>query len=175
MKWWEYMIAGGAVITAILISFWAGRITAHAVPNGEVLRDTVVLVKTDTITRDRPVYVKQTVVDTMFVAVVDTVRIRDSVFIAVEREQRVYEDSLYRAWVSGYRPALDSISIYRRKEYVYVTETVVRPDPIVSLGFSAGYGVAIVSDGGGTVVRPAPTVSAGININLITLFRKRKK
>ena len=42
----------------------------------------------------------------------DTMRIGDTV---VHREQAYYEeDSLYRAWVSGYRPKLDSLQIFPR-------------------------------------------------------------
>jgi hypothetical protein len=176
MKWWQYMIAGAVAVVLLLVAFWVGSKVGQADPQTVIERDTVVVVRVDTITKERPVYVERRIVDTMLVAVTDTVTVRDSVFVEVAREQAVYRDSSYTAWVSGYRPSLDSIAIYQRTQYIYVTETDVQPDPIVSLGFTAGYGVALVPDGsGGTVVRPAPTVSAGININLITLFRKRKK
>ena len=42
----------------------------------------------------------------------DTIRIGDTV---VYREQAYYEDSLYRVWVSGYRPRLDSLMVFLRR------------------------------------------------------------
>ena len=51
----------------------------------------------------------------------DTIRIGDTV---VHREQAYYEDSLYRAWVSGYRPRLDSLQIFPRIVYQTVTNDI---------------------------------------------------
>lgn len=45
----------------------------------------------------------------------------DEMFAAVAqlpREAKVYQDSTYRAVVSGYRPSLDTISIYQRTVFV---------------------------------------------------------
>ena len=72
----------------------------------------------------------------------DTIRIGDTV---VHREQAYYEDSLYRAWVSGYRPRLDSIEIYPRtvihtiKDDIYHT-IKVKDKRRWGLGLQAGYG-----------------------------------
>ena len=71
----------------------------------------------------------------------DTMRIGDTV---VYREQAYYEDSLYRAWVSGYRPRLDSLQIFQRTVYQTVTNdiyhTVVPKKKRWGLGLQAGYG-----------------------------------
>lgn len=47
----------------------------------------------------------------------------DSVRIDIPIQQKVYETEYYKAWISGYRPELDSINIYRKTETV--TNTVV--------------------------------------------------
>ena len=54
----------------------------------------------------------------------DTIRIGDTV---VYREQAYYEDSLYRAWVSGYRPRLDSLMVFPKTVYqtVRMTSTIL--------------------------------------------------
>ena len=52
----------------------------------------------------------------------DTMHIGETV---VQREQAYYEDSLYRAWVSGYRPRLDSLRIFPR--------TVCRLDMLIQM------------------------------------------
>lgn len=71
----------------------------------------------------------------------DTMRIGDTV---VHREQAYYEDSLYRAWVSGYRPKLDSLQILPRIVYQTVTNdiyhTIVPKKKSWGLGLQAGYG-----------------------------------
>lgn len=71
----------------------------------------------------------------------DTIRIGDTV---VYREQTYYEDSLYRAWVSGYRPRLDSLMVFPRTVYQTVTNdiyhTIVLKKKRWGLGLQAGYG-----------------------------------
>lgn len=71
----------------------------------------------------------------------DTMRIGDTV---VYREQAYYEDSLYRAWVSGYRPRLDSLQIFPRTVYRTVTNdiyhTITPKKKRWGLGLQVGYG-----------------------------------
>jgi len=71
----------------------------------------------------------------------DTIRIGDTV---VYREQAYYEDSLYRAWVSGYRPRLDSLMVFPKTVYQTVTNdiyhTIVPKKKRWGLGLQVGYG-----------------------------------
>lgn len=71
----------------------------------------------------------------------DTMRIGDTV---VYREQAYYEDSLYRAWVSGYRPRLDSLMVFPKTVYQTVTNeiyhTIVHKKKRWGLGLQIGYG-----------------------------------
>ena len=71
----------------------------------------------------------------------DTIRIGDTV---VYREQAYYEDSLYRIWVSGYRPRLDSLMVFPKTIYQTVTNdiyhTIVPKKKRWGLGLQAGYG-----------------------------------
>lgn len=72
----------------------------------------------------------------------DTIRIGDTV---VNREQAYYEDSLYRAWVSGYRPRLDSLMVFPRTVYQTVTNDIYHTIKVKDkcrwgLGLQAGYG-----------------------------------
>lgn len=76
-----------------------------------------------------------------------TIRLRDTIHIGdtvVHCEQAYYEDSLYRAWVSGYRPRLDSLQIFPRTIYQTVTNdiyhTIVSKKKRWGLGLQAGYG-----------------------------------
>ena len=45
----------------------------------------------------------------------------DSAKIQIPISQKVYEDTLYRAYVSGYEPKLDSITIKQRTTYITPT------------------------------------------------------
>ncbi len=72
----------------------------------------------------------------------ETIRIGDTV---VQREQVVYQDSLYKAWVSGYRPRLDKLEIYPRTITHTVTNDVYHPvkKKRWGVGLHAGYGLPI--------------------------------
>ena len=91
-------------------------------PQTEVVTRTDTLTVRDTIMEICPVYVENTRTDTMLVAVTDTVMVSDTVYMVLDREQRWYHGDRYDAWVSGYRPQLDSIWVY--PETRYVTRTV---------------------------------------------------
>lgn len=71
---------------------------------------------TDTVVIREPevLVIRKLVSDTVFLAVAEADRVAaDSVRVVVPREQKEYHGEGYRAWVSGYRPALDSIVIER--------------------------------------------------------------
>ena len=67
----------------------------------------------------------------------------DSIEIPIPIEQKRYEDSLYTAWVSGFRPALDSIRLHQPEITTTITKTIVQKAPRFSVGLSVGPGVSI--------------------------------
>ena len=67
----------------------------------------------------------------------------DSIEVPIPIEQKRYEDSLYTAWVSGFRPALDSIRLHQPEIITTITETIVKKAPRFSIGLSVGPGVSI--------------------------------
>lgn len=71
--------------------------------------------------------------DTDSVVRVDT--ITKEVIIPIT--QKVYKDSAYTAWVSGYRPSLDSIKVTNS----VVTRDVVRPAKRWGVGIQGGVGI----------------------------------
>ena len=150
-----------ALLVLVPVGFLAGRCTAPQPPVEPQSRDTVIVTHYDTITREKPVYIAKKVVDT----VVDTLRLHDTLFLALEREQRTYGDTTYTAWVSGVEPALDSIRIRQSVRCVTVTERVpIEVSRRWSLGISAGYG-AVVQQGGVTL---APYIGIGVSYNLLS-------
>lgn len=84
----------------------------------------------------------------------------DSVTVAVAIEQRHYGGDDYDAWVSGYRPQLDSLRIYRS------TATITRTQEITRWrtrrwGLSAGAGVSLSHHG------VAPAVFVGVSYTFL--------
>ena len=87
----------------------------------KTVRDTLVI--HDTITAYKPVPFNVYVVDTMWVPV--TVSKTDTVWAQLPSTAKVYQDSTYRAVVSGpsigqYGPSLDTISVYQRTKVITV-------------------------------------------------------
>ena len=61
--------------------------------------------------------------------------IHESVYIPVPITQKEYQTENYRAWVSGYKPSLDSV-------WVYPEKIIIREKPRRwGLGLSVGYGI----------------------------------
>lgn len=63
----------------------------------------------------------------------------DSIDIELPIEQKVYSDSLYKAWVSGFDAHLDSIYIYQPTRYITIKQTE-KPSRW-SWGVQAGLGI----------------------------------
>lgn len=97
--------------------------------------------KVNTVVKVETLLISPPVAPLLVFQLTDTMRIGDTV---VHREQAYYEDSLYRAWVSGYRPKLDSLMIFPRTVYRTVTNdiyhTITPKKKRWGLGLQAGYG-----------------------------------
>lgn len=78
--------------------------------------------------------------------VTDTVRLPgDTITMEVPVEQKRYDDSLYTAYVSGYRPQLDSIRLHLPST---ITETTIIQriaPPRLSIGLQTGAGYGIIN------------------------------
>ncbi len=126
----------GCIVCALIT--W---ICPHGRTEADVTRDTVV----DTVVYFRPMAKDSAVVryvaarlsvirDTVFAADTDVVS-KDTVRVEIPIMQKVYKDSLYEAWVSGYEAQLDSIKV------ITPTVTVTKRMPKRwGLGVQAGYG-----------------------------------
>ena len=151
MKYLPYIII---IILVLFIVFRPARV--ERVP-GEVVRDTIITNRIDTVRDTVPVPVYESVVDSFpFVVPVpvpgDTVR--DTLYLPIT--QKTYKGSLYTAYVSGYRAKLDSIEVYSKTRTVFVRERVKRKR--FGLGVQAGYGIAGNKLG--------PHVGIGVSCNL---------
>ena len=130
----------GLIIGAFLLSLVWRRCAYETV----VVTDTIIKV----IKVDRPIVRESTIVkyevvrlprtnDTICVS--DT--IKDSVFVQVPIEQKVYSDSNYTAWGSGYHPRLDSISITHQEVSFHNKLVNNNGSKRLYLGIQVGYGI----------------------------------
>lgn len=128
------------ILTIIVFAFFTGK--RYAESNQHVLTDTIIVVKIDTIKIDKPVYITEKAIDTLFLVINDTIRINDTLYQTLTITQRMYEkDSLYKAWVSGYRPQLDSLLVFPKTITKTITNTVYQNSSKFGIGVTAGYGV----------------------------------
>ena len=92
--------------------------------------------------------------------------IPDSIAVDIPITQKVYEDSLYRAYVSGYRPSLDSLIIFPRHDITTVTNGYTYPKSRQKrwgIGIHVGYGMTM-----SRTPQFTPYIGFGISYNLIT-------
>lgn len=157
----KHMILFAAIAFAAV--FLAGYMAGERRCRGEVQVQTDTLVVVDTVMVREPEFVEREVVRTELVAVTDTVRVRDTLYVEVPVESRHYSDSLYEAWVSGYRASLDSIRVYPVTKYVTTERTVsVKDRRRWGIGVQAGYGIPLNGD-----YRPAPYIGVGVSYSMI--------
>jgi opacity protein-like surface antigen len=157
-----YLLALALGLAAAFLAGFLGarRIYAGKEPQTVVKTETDTLYLRDTITVSTPIirYVTRVSVDTFRVA--DTVRLRDTLFVALDREQVEWRDSLATVWASGVRPRVDSVRHYVTERVVTNTVTVTKTRKTRwGVGVQAGYGV---SDEGLT-----PYIGAGVTYNLL--------
>ena len=155
MKTTLYIIAFLAILTA---SFYFGyqykgeRVIVHT--------DTLTITKIDTIRITQVKYIKEHIIDTLFVPIIsnntDTIRINDTLFIQLPLSQKMYTDESYTAWVSGYRAKLDSIEVYQKT----ITNTINNYIKPKRWTITAGVGYGISRTG----LEPFVGVMAGYRI-----------
>lgn len=132
-------------------------------PQMEFVVNTDTLTVRDTIIERHPVYVTQTKTDTMLVTVRDTTVIHDTTYIVLDREQKYYRGDRYEAWVSGYRPQLDSCRVFPETKYVTKTVQDMRKPARWGIGLQAGCGVGVSSG----QIRAFPYIGVGVSYNFI--------
>lgn len=134
------------VAVSFLIGCRYGRKTARMPVKLSVVNDTVQVTKTDTIVREKPVFVASYIHDT--VRTYFTTIEKDTVLVDVPIERKVYEeDSLYHAVVSGWRPSLDTLIVWPKTTTITIREQVKPQLSKLSLGITAGPSALVTPNG----------------------------
>lgn len=121
--------------------------------------DTLVIY--DTITQIEPISVERRVVESVLVPVVDSVMIHDTLFVYLDREQVVWQDSLSVVYASGILPQVDSVKHFVQDRYITIeTQIPVKVKSHWGLGVNAGYGIG--KDG------LSPYIGLGLSYNILS-------
>lgn len=103
------------------------------------ITDTITIIKRDTITIIKPQHIYK-YVDRI---VRDTLYSIDSILVPVNvpLETKVYQDSNYRAVISGYKTELDSIYIFNKNQIQYINKINNIKKWNISPSLGLGYGM----------------------------------
>ena len=152
---------GVGIAVAVLLLFWADRRIPRNAPGEPQTIKVDTLVIHDTIKVTEPVSVTKTVVDSVLVPVTDTIRLRDTLYVFMEREQVRWEDSLAVVYASGIDPQVDSVIHFTRDQII------IKEIPVIKvkksrwrLGVQAG-----ATAGKDGVI---PYVGVGVSYNILT-------
>lgn len=149
------MIIMGAVI-AVLSYFLVRSYTADIEQEIKIETDTIYSHSTDTC------FVYKENIQYKEIRAVDTIYVTDTILI---REQKLYEDTLAKIWISGVEPELDSICYFIPRDTVKIntTETVTIHKKqgwgqFVGIGAGVGYGLSL---------GPNPHFEPYVGINIV--------
>lgn len=159
-------VAGVAMsfVTAVILSYFIGRRDGlDSAVRGEIEKTDTLYVR-DTITQCKPILEERIVLKKVPIPVTDTLRIHDTLYVYLEREQVVWQDSLSRVYASGIDPQVDSVVHFINDRVVTkeLTKFVKKPCRW-GLGVHAGYGIQL-----GDNVKTAPYIGVGISYNLLS-------
>lgn len=161
MKGRKYILTGIGVAVAILILFLFDRIIPRNAPQEpQSIRVDTLFIR-DTIKVTEPVFVTRKVVDSVLVPVTDTIRLRDTLYVFLEREQIRWEDSLSVVYASGVRPEIDSVIHYAERM------VIVKEIPVVRVK-KTRWGVGIQAGAGATKDGLTPYIGVGVSYNLLS-------
>ena len=152
-------------LCVILLPFFIGILIGQKHPQKSPVEPIKVKVDTlvihDTTMSYRPIYVDRVKLDSVLVPVVDSVKIHDTTFVYLEREQVMWRDSLCEVYASGVMPQVDSVRHFQEYRYITIESQV----PVVvrshwGLGIHAGMGVGM--DG------VSPYLGVGLSYNILS-------
>ena len=120
------------ILLLIVISFFAGK--RFSTERIITKTDTLTVVLIDTIKIIKPKYITEKVIDS--IPFHETLQIRDTIWLP--KTQKIYKDTSYQAWVSGYKPNLDSIKVFNKTITNTITKTLKEAPKRFGIGVSSG-------------------------------------
>ena len=160
----KWLIAAFVSVTLVVSSFLIGFGRGQ---NCSVIEDSVkvdTLVICDTIVQEKPIYVDRMVIEKVLVHATDTLWQHDTLYVLMDREQIVWQDSMSRVYASGVQTQIDSVHHYVKERVVTreVTHVVKKPCRW-GVGVQMGYGMQV-----GQQVSVSPYIGVGLTYNIIS-------
>ncbi len=164
------LIIVALVATVSVLSWRLGyRAAAASTSSAAISTKADTLIARDTVTIECPVPILTTITDTLLIAYPDIITIRDTMFVHLPVETKVYRSPDYRAIVSVVRPSLDTIEIFQKK-LIVSNPTVIPPLKETqqkhhhwSIALQVGYGLAIHENR----ITSLPYIGAGLSYSLV--------
>lgn len=153
-----------ALLAVIAVSYRIGRRDGliRATENSVQMVDTLIVC--DTITQEKPIYVDRIKLQEVLIPIHDTIRIHDTLYLNLDREQVMWQDSMSIVYASGIMPHVDSVQHFLKERIVTKEVTMHVKKPCRwGVGLHAGYGVQF-----GEPVRTSPYVGVGISYNFLS-------
>ena len=130
---------------------------------GENIRVDTLLIF-DTITQYKPILEERVVLQKVPYPVTDTLRIHDTLFVYLDKEQVVWQDSLSRVYASGILPQVDSVQHFIQDRIVTIEKSIPVKKPCKwGIGVQAGYGIQF-----GKEFAICPYMGIGVTYNFIS-------
>ena len=157
----KYILMGMGIVVAILIGFLFGRRCPRN-DQGEPPTPRVdTLFIRDTFKVTEPKYITRRIVDSIPYPVTDTIRVRDTLFVILERQQVTWEDSLARVYASGIDPHVDSV-IHFTQDLIITKEIPVIQVKKTRWGLGVQAGIGAGKDG------LTPYVGLGVSYDILS-------
>lgn len=157
----KYILMGMGIVVAILIGFLVGRRCPRNAPGETTTPKVDTLFIRDTFKVTEPKFIYKKVVDSIPYPVGDTIRLRDTLYVLLEREQVTWEDSLARVYASGIDPVVDSV-IHFTNDLIITGEIPVIQVKKTRWGIGVQAGAGVGKDG------LTPYLGVGVSYNILS-------
>ena len=125
-------------ILMLLVGVGIGLLCRQRHYEEKVLSQVDTLVVVDTHIIEKPVLVERTIKDSLLVYITDTIHIKDSIFVPIPIEKKIYKGEDYLAEISGYKAFLERIEVYPKTTTITQIQSVTKCNTL-SLGFEMQY------------------------------------
>lgn len=165
MKALKYILLGMVIPLAVLVGFLVGQYFHKESPVEPPIIQVDTLYVRDTIKVTNPIFITKRVVDSILVPVKVPITIRDTIYVALEREQVTWQDSLSRIYASGIMPSVDSV-IHFRENMIITKEIQVTKlkRSRWGIGIQASVGAGVGTQG----FTPYVGIGVGVSYNLFS-------
>lgn len=157
--------AAGLLLAALLwVAFKTGQKYPLKLDSAGLNVKVDTLIQRDTIRLEKPVFVTKYVDRVQLVKMTDTIRLKDTLYVAMEREVKGYEGKDYKAQVSGIDPCLDWVEVFPKT--ITIQQQISSPQRWKRIGWGVSAGPGVFWQPGMDNVTPGVGIIVGLRVNL---------